>query len=154
MLSEIDALNSLVRGPVPGLSLSAGWSKAKGFELDIYLPVPTKLNLGSGITTGPFKLALVTKPMVELILSAGLEIPVAHSSEPLRFTLSLGADMLSAEATGQMNGWTTPKDLILHVAGKLTVRVGLERKCTRIRILMVFDREVLAPFWNTSDLGC
>ena len=26
--------------------------------------------------------------------------------------------------TGQMNGWTTPKDLILHVAGKLTVRVS------------------------------
>lgn len=24
---------------------------------------------------------------------------------------------------GQLNGWTTPKDLILHLAGKLTVRV-------------------------------
>ena len=105
MLSEIDALNSLMRGPVPGLSLSAGWSKAKGFELDIYLPVPTKLNLGNGITTTPFKLALVTKPTAELILSAGLNIPVAHSSEPLLFTLSLGASMLSAEATGQMTGW-------------------------------------------------
>jgi homoaconitase/3-isopropylmalate dehydratase large subunit len=27
--------------------------------------------------------------------------------------------------TGKMNGWATPKDLILHLAGKLTVRVGL-----------------------------
>ncbi|TBU36569.1 hypothetical protein BD309DRAFT_984853, partial [Dichomitus squalens] len=34
VLGEIDALNSLMRGPVPGLILSAGWSKAKGFELD------------------------------------------------------------------------------------------------------------------------
>lgn len=27
--------------------------------------------------------------------------------------------------TGQLNGWATPKDLILHLAGKLTVRVRL-----------------------------
>jgi homoaconitase len=26
---------------------------------------------------------------------------------------------------GKMGGWTTPKDLILHIAGKLTVRVRL-----------------------------
>jgi homoaconitase len=25
--------------------------------------------------------------------------------------------------TGQLNGWATPKDLILHLAGKLTVKV-------------------------------
>lgn len=24
-----------------------------------------------------------------------------------------------------MNGWTTPKDLILHLAGKLTVKVSM-----------------------------
>lgn len=27
--------------------------------------------------------------------------------------------------TGKMGGWTTPKDLILHLAGKLTVRVSI-----------------------------
>lgn len=27
--------------------------------------------------------------------------------------------------TGKMDGWTTPKDLILHLAGKLTVRVSV-----------------------------
>ncbi len=27
--------------------------------------------------------------------------------------------------TGQLKGWATPKDLILHLAGKLTVRVSL-----------------------------
>ncbi|KAI0757171.1 aconitate hydratase [Daedaleopsis nitida] len=32
--------------------------------------------------------------------------------------------IIGIHLTGQMNGWTTPKDLILHVAGKLTVRGG------------------------------
>jgi hypothetical protein len=27
--------------------------------------------------------------------------------------------------TGKLNGWATPKDLILHIAGRLTVRVSL-----------------------------
>ncbi|QRV91550.1 aconitate hydratase [Ceratobasidium sp. AG-Ba] len=37
--------------------------------------------------------------------------------------------------TGKMGGWTTPKDLILHLAGKLTVRGGTGR------------------IWNTLDLS-
>ena len=40
VLSEIDALDLLMRGSVSGLTLRAGWSKAKGFELDVYLPAP------------------------------------------------------------------------------------------------------------------
>ncbi|KAI0335988.1 aconitate hydratase [Cubamyces sp. BRFM 1775] len=32
--------------------------------------------------------------------------------------------IIGVHLTGQMNGWTTPKDLILHLAGKLTVRGG------------------------------
>ncbi|KAG0082945.1 aconitate hydratase [Podila epicladia] len=41
-----------------------------------------------------------------------------------------GADALKApetigiKLTGQLNGWTSPKDVILHLAGKLTVRGG------------------------------
>lgn len=36
----------------------------------------------------------------------------------------LKAPMITGvKLTGQMGGWTTPKDLILHLAGKLTVRV-------------------------------
>lgn len=30
--------------------------------------------------------------------------------------------------TGKLNGWTTPKDLILHIAGKLSVRVSDENR--------------------------
>ncbi|KAF4623759.1 hypothetical protein D9613_001983 [Agrocybe pediades] len=32
--------------------------------------------------------------------------------------------VIGVHLTGQMNGWATPKDLILHLAGKLTVRGG------------------------------
>ena len=31
---------------------------------------------------------------------------------------------LGIHLTGRLNGWATPKDLILHIAGKLTVRVN------------------------------
>jgi homoaconitase len=31
---------------------------------------------------------------------------------------------LGIHLTGKLNGWATPKDLILHLAGKLTVRVS------------------------------
>lgn len=32
---------------------------------------------------------------------------------------------LGIHLTGSLNGWATPKDLILHIAGKLTVRVSI-----------------------------
>ncbi|TIB36629.1 hypothetical protein E3P86_02426 [Wallemia ichthyophaga] len=32
--------------------------------------------------------------------------------------------VIGVKLTGEMNGWTTPKDLILHLAGKLTVKGG------------------------------
>jgi len=32
--------------------------------------------------------------------------------------------LIGVELKGKMNGWTSPKDLILHLAGKLTVRGG------------------------------
>ncbi|TBU56241.1 hypothetical protein BD310DRAFT_931958 [Dichomitus squalens] len=105
VLGEIEALNSLMRGPVSGLTLSAGWSKAKGFDLDVYLPAPTRLNLGNGVTSTPFTLSIATKPTVCLILSAGLNIPVPYSPAPLLFTLSLGTNLLGADATGQLSGW-------------------------------------------------
>ena len=53
--------------------------------------------------------------------------------------------------TGQLQGWVTPKDLILHLAGKLTVRVSWtvhlndNKKLTPCRV-------GLAEFWNTLDL--
>src|SRR5882724_5500096 len=40
-----------------------------------------------------------------------------YNSHPRR-TLLAGIHL-----KGQLNGWATPKDLILHLAGKLTVRV-------------------------------
>lgn len=52
--------------------------------------------------------------------------------------------------TGRLNGWSTTKDLILHLAGKLTVRV---RRSSVLRDLFIsnFPRAVLAESWNISD---
>ncbi|KAI9572778.1 aconitate hydratase [Boletus coccyginus] len=36
-------------------------------------------------------------------------------------------NVVGVHLTGQLSGWTTPKDLILHLAGKLTVRGGTGR---------------------------
>ncbi|CED85427.1 aconitate hydratase [Phaffia rhodozyma] len=36
-------------------------------------------------------------------------------------------NVTGVKLTGQLNGWATPKDLILHLAGKLTVRGGTGR---------------------------
>lgn len=33
--------------------------------------------------------------------------------------------MIGIKLTGRLNGWVTPKDVILHLAGKLTVRVSV-----------------------------
>lgn len=103
-LDRLDPLESLMRGPVPGLALSARWSKANGFDIEVLLPTPTVLHLGNKINTTPIKLAVQTKPL-NLILSAGLTVPVANSAEPLVFTFSLNTNLLEASATGQMTGW-------------------------------------------------
>jgi len=38
-----------------------------------------------------------------------------------------GLGILGIHLTGELNQWTTTKDLILHLAGKLTVRGGTGR---------------------------
>ena len=43
VLTEIDALNSLMRGSVPGLFLSAGWSKVKSFEWGWATPISSAI---------------------------------------------------------------------------------------------------------------
>jgi hypothetical protein len=62
------------------------------------------LDLGSGIRTTPIKLSVDTKPP-QLSISAGVEVPVAHSPAPLVFTLSLAASAIGATASGKMKGW-------------------------------------------------
>ena len=52
--------------------------------------------------------------------------------------------------TGSLSGWATPKDLILHLAGKLTVRV---RPWTYVTSTLASDhssRVEQAAYWNTS----
>lgn len=48
--------------------------------------------------------------------------------------------------TGQLQGWATPKDLILHLAGKLTVRVSPRAASS------LMGRAERAGYWSTLDL--
>ena len=83
-LGELQALNALTRSSTPNLLLSAGWSSASGFVLNVFLPAPSTVNLGKGITTDPFTLQIQSKPP-SLRLNAGVKVPVPKQSEPLEF---------------------------------------------------------------------
>lgn len=48
----------------------------------------------------------------------GAYIDLNHRNARVTRTSILGIHL-----TGKLEGWATPKDLILHIAGKLTVRV-------------------------------
>lgn len=41
-------------------------------------------------------------------------------------------EVIGIKLTGKLNGWTSPKDVILHLAGKLTVRVRIPPRCSLI----------------------
>ena len=52
--------------------------------------------------------------------------------------------------TGELGGWATPKDLILHLAGKLTVRVSGFPQEVR-SALTTTPRAEQGEYWNTLD---
>lgn len=56
--------------------------------------------------------------------------------------------------TGELKGWATPKDLILHLAGKLTVRVNSSAipSFVSVRLLTMGCREELDVYWSTLAL--
>lgn len=43
-------------------------------------------------------------------------------------------NVVGVKLTGQLSGWATPKDLILNLAGKLTVRVSSQYDGVMIRL--------------------
>ena len=55
--------------------------------------------------------------------------------------------MVGIHLTGELNGWATPKDLILHLAGKLTVRVSAQT-CLRGVSVLKTSREERVVSWN------
>lgn len=103
MIDRIPPLNDLLRQDIVGLILSAGWSRASGFDLAVALPAASSLNLGSGIKTTPISLAIRTSP-IELAITAGLTVPVRDSS-PLDFNFVLAANVTGASASAEMKGW-------------------------------------------------
>lgn len=50
--------------------------------------------------------------------------------------------------TGKLSGWATPKDLILHLAGKLTVRVSAFQLLPLYVSMIAGNREEQAAFWS------
>lgn len=53
VLGEIAPFHKLMRRSTPGLTLSAGYSKANGLSLGVSVPADTMIHLGKGITTDP-----------------------------------------------------------------------------------------------------
>lgn len=73
--------------------------------MDVFSPAELTIGLGNGIRTTPIRLGIITKPSVELSVSAGLSISVANSPDPLTFSLILAANMTGASAIAEMRGW-------------------------------------------------
>jgi hypothetical protein len=57
--------------------------------------------------------------------------------------------VVGVHLTGKLNGWATPKDLILHLAGQLTVKVKLDLMSRATRTHSV-KRVEPDEFWSTS----
>jgi homoaconitase len=58
--------------------------------------------------------------------------------------------ILGVKLTGELSGWASPKDVILSLAGQLTVRVcGVDSPAKYFRLM--HDREVLDTSSSTLD---
>jgi homoaconitase len=61
--------------------------------------------------------------------------------------------VLGVKLTGELSGWASPKDVILHLAGKLTVRVCAFGNSTVMCFRLTDHREVLVTSSNTLALA-
>ncbi|KAI4521171.1 hypothetical protein K525DRAFT_256858 [Schizophyllum commune Loenen D] len=108
-MAPVSTLDTLLRrpdNPTHGLILRAAWTHGTGFELDITMPADTILELGNGIRTDPFRMRIHARPRPELVLIAGVKVPVAlPAGESLNFALSLGLRPEGANAAAEMQGW-------------------------------------------------
>ncbi|KAF8305444.1 hypothetical protein DL93DRAFT_2160293 [Clavulina sp. PMI_390] len=108
-LAPIDSISRQEKSA--SLILSAGWSPAAGFAVDIYFPAAMKLDLGRGIITDPIRVSIGIGGDVgpRLLIAGGAYIPVEGSSDPLHFQLVVELDVKGASATAQLEGgWNNP----------------------------------------------
>lgn len=103
MIDSIPALNSLLRQDVTGLVLSAGWTKASGFNLMVSLPAKSTLDLGNGMRTTPISLGISTNP-IELVVMADLTVPMKDST-------SLDLDPVYAMNVVSASEWGGPFEI-------------------------------------------
>ena len=105
VVGHIDPFSKLMRqSSSPVLILNASWTSDFGFLLDITLPTPLVIHLGRSITTDPIALRIQTKP-VELMIHAGIRVPVAKSPKPLDFQASLALRDEVVTMQADMYGW-------------------------------------------------
>ncbi|ESK84263.1 chromosome segregation atpases-like protein, partial [Moniliophthora roreri MCA 2997] len=127
VLDTVEQVDQILRHPAPGLILSAAWSKASGFVLDIDFPTEGIIHLGSGVTTDPIELQINLKP-VRLMIDAGLKIPVPRSPNPLDFRLALSIEDEEVYASGQMIGnWNNPFGISprVSIGPNLALEIGI-----------------------------
>lgn len=111
VFGQIVPFQKLLRRPSdsPGLTLCAGYTKKTGYSLDIAVPADIMIHLGRGITTDPITMQIQTSPKIQLMIDAGVKIPVSKSPEPLDFQLSLTLVDDDITVDGQMYGlWKDP----------------------------------------------
>lgn len=124
VLEQIPALSSLTGNDHLNLILDAHFGKQS--EIDISLP-DTKLNLGSSVSTTPFKIGVELSPTPEFNLIFGLDVSVPKQDDPLHFDLSLAISALGATGAGTMkNYWVEPFGIKgLKVGPELALQIGI-----------------------------
>ncbi|KAJ6478994.1 hypothetical protein C8R45DRAFT_833135 [Mycena sanguinolenta] len=151
VLGLIKPLSDIMRvQDQPKLTLSAAWSKASGFSLDILLPTPMQLPLGHGIITDPFSLQIRTTSTLPTVipptiqLNAGLQLRTANDPDPLHFTFSLALNATDIQATGELSGyWSDPFGLSPQV------RIGPH---VALVLGISFEDAMPIPFGFAGDL--
>ena len=121
ILGELKPFKNVMRGTYPArLTLSAGWTQGKGFNLNVICPETLTVDLGRGIMTDPFRLAITLGSAPTLTLISGIKVPIEDQYEPLHFQIHLSLDVNRASATGHLNvvgGWENPfgisEDLVI-----------------------------------------
>ncbi|MCI5144712.1 MAG: hypothetical protein D3923_04115, partial [Candidatus Electrothrix sp. AR3] len=106
IVKEIPGLNDLTKQDNMDMELTAHL----GNTVDISVALPdTRLDLGSSVTTDPFKIVLFIAPVPSIALIFGMEVSIPNQQQPLHFDMML--DISPVEATGSVtmkNYWRNP----------------------------------------------
>lgn len=123
-MNQIPALSDLTGKDNLALELGAYFGTEK--EITISLP-DTRLDLGSSVSTSPFRIGIEFSPQPALDLVFGLDVDVPKQDDPLHFDLSLSVGAIQASGAGTMkNYWENPFGIKgLKVGPNLALEIGI-----------------------------